>query len=50
MLYLSYYYLCLLLTKLEKRAEKVLPGSEGGGEREEQGAVGERWPKQYIHI
>jgi hypothetical protein len=33
-------------TKLEKRAEQVLPGSEdagGGGRRE-------RWPRQCIHI
>jgi hypothetical protein len=29
-------------TKLEKRAEQVLPGSKGGG--------GEKWPKQCIHI
>jgi hypothetical protein len=31
-------------TQLEKRAEQVLPGSEGGGGRRE------RWPKQCIHI
>jgi hypothetical protein len=42
-------------TKLEsKRAKQVLPGSEGvGGYREGRGRVrgiGERWPKQCIHI
>jgi hypothetical protein len=42
MLCLSYYLLCFLLTKLEKkRAEQVLPGSEagweGGEERGERG-------------
>jgi hypothetical protein len=31
-------------TKLEKRAEQVLPGSEEVGGREE------KWPKQCIHI
>jgi hypothetical protein len=29
MLCLSYYCLCLLFNKLEKRAEQVLPGSKG---------------------
>jgi hypothetical protein len=28
-LYLPYYCLCLLFTKLEKKAQQVLPGSEG---------------------
>jgi hypothetical protein len=41
----------LSLTKLEKRAEQVLPGSEGGGEEKKgAGGRGERWSKQYIHI
>jgi hypothetical protein len=38
-------------TKLEKRAKQVLPGREGGwrgGKR--QGARGEKWPKQCMHI
>jgi hypothetical protein len=50
--------LCLLIiacvfssTKLEKRAEQVLPGCEGGGgEREGMGNSGEKWPKQCMHI
>jgi hypothetical protein len=39
-------------TKLEKRAEQVLPGSkEVGGRGGGQGTgPGERWPKQCIHI
>jgi hypothetical protein len=40
-------------TKLEKRAEQVLPGSEEGGEgadREGSGGKGEKWPKQCMHI
>jgi hypothetical protein len=46
MLYLSYYHLCFSLTKLEKRAEQALPGSEGGvGEEEGAEGRGERWPK-----
>jgi hypothetical protein len=48
---LSYYCLCLLLIKLEKRAEQVLPGSEEGErEREGAGGRGERWPKESMHI
>jgi hypothetical protein len=36
------------LTKLEKRAEQVLPGRErGGGERKGKGR-GEKWPKRCI--
>jgi hypothetical protein len=31
MLCLSYYLLCFLFKKLEKRAEQVLPGSKGDG-------------------
>jgi hypothetical protein len=39
-------------TKLEKRAEQVLPGCEvGGGEvREGPGGWREKWPKQGMHI
>jgi hypothetical protein len=38
-------------TKLEIRAEQVLPGSEGSGkEREVAGDKGEKWPKQCMHI
>jgi hypothetical protein len=38
-------------TKLEKRAEQVLPGNEGDGGRE-RGARGrrEKWPKQCMDI
>jgi hypothetical protein len=32
-------------TKLEKRAEYVLPGSGGG----RAGGLGEKWPKQCMH-
>jgi hypothetical protein len=37
-------------TKLEKRAEQVLPGSKG--ERGQGGieGQGEKWPKQCMHI
>jgi hypothetical protein len=36
---------------LEKRAEQVLPESDGvGEEREEAGRMGERWLKQCMHI
>jgi hypothetical protein len=37
--------------KLEKRAEQVLPRSEGGWEerKEAEGRV-EKWPKQCMHI
>jgi hypothetical protein len=37
-------------TKLEKKAEQVLPGSEGDGERGRSGGQGERWPKQCMHM
>jgi hypothetical protein len=38
-------------TKLEKRAEQVLPRSEGlGGHRNGVGGKGEKWPKQCMHI
>jgi hypothetical protein len=39
-------------TKLEIRADQVLPGSEGcrGGERDGGGGRGEKWPKQCIHM
>jgi hypothetical protein len=51
MLCLSYYLLCVLFNKMEKRAEQVLPGSEGGGEEKEgTGGRGERWPKKCMHI
>jgi hypothetical protein len=44
MLCLSYYFLYFFSTKLEIRAEQVLPGSkEGGGEREGTVGVGEKW-------
>jgi hypothetical protein len=48
MLCLSYYCLCLLFKKLEKRAEQILPGSEGVGERG-QGTGGRNGPV-YAHI
>jgi hypothetical protein len=38
-------------TKLERRAEQFLPGSEvGWGEREGAGGEGEKWPKQCINM
>jgi hypothetical protein len=38
-------------TKLEKRAEQVLPGSKGGrGKREAAGGSGEKWRKRCMHI
>jgi hypothetical protein len=39
-------------TKLEKRVEQVLFGSEGVGDREGEGGIyrGKRWPKQCMHI
>jgi hypothetical protein len=38
-------------TKLEKRAEQVLPGNEGGGgEREGLEGKEEKWLKQCMHI
>jgi hypothetical protein len=38
-------------TKLEKRAEQVLPGSEAGcgGDGSGEGR-GDKWPKQCMHI
>jgi hypothetical protein len=52
MLCLPYYAYVFSSTKLEIRAEKVLPGSEGGvgGEREGEGGRGEKWPKQCMHM
>jgi hypothetical protein len=46
MLCLSYYAYVFSPTKLEIRAEQVLPGREGelGGERRGEGR-GEKWPK-----
>jgi hypothetical protein len=36
---------------LEKRAEQILPESEGdGSKREEAGGRGKKWPKQCMHI
>jgi hypothetical protein len=36
---------------LEKRAEQVVPGSEGGGRgKGGAGDRGEKWPKQYAHM
>jgi hypothetical protein len=38
-------------TKLEKRAEQVLPRrEEGGSEREGVEGSGEKWPKQCMHM
>jgi hypothetical protein len=38
-------------TKLEKRKEEVLLGSEvGWGEREGAGSRGEKWTKQYMYM
>jgi ribosomal protein L19E len=49
MLCLSYHAYVFSSTKLEKRAEQVLPGREWGeGKRE--GVEGEKWPKQCMHI
>jgi hypothetical protein len=49
--------LCLIIayvfssTKLERRAEQVLTGSEGCWRgREGAGDMGERWPKQCLYI
>jgi hypothetical protein len=49
--------LCLIITyvffstKLEKKSEQVLPGSEGcAGQRQGAGGWGERWSKQCMHI
>jgi hypothetical protein len=48
----SYVFLIILYvyssTKLEKRAEQILSGSEGAGERGE--GRREKWPKQCMHI
>jgi hypothetical protein len=46
------YYLCFSLAKLEKRAEQVLTGSNGGGgERDGLGGRRERSPpKMYAHM
>jgi hypothetical protein len=41
---LSYYCLCLLFNKLEKRAEHVLLGSEWGGGEEGDGSRGRNGP------
>jgi hypothetical protein len=43
---------CILSsTKLEIRAEQILPGNEGGGGGEGGiGGRGEKWPKQCMHI
>jgi hypothetical protein len=51
MLCLSYYCYVFSSTKLEKKAEQVLPGSEGD-EEERKGVGGreEKWPKQCMHI
>jgi hypothetical protein len=51
MLCLSYYAYVFSSTKLEGRAEQVLPGSEGGwgGEGECRGR-GEKLPKQCMHM
>jgi hypothetical protein len=38
-------------TKLEKRAEEVLPGSKCGvGERQGEAGMGEKWLQQCMHI
>jgi hypothetical protein len=48
---LSYYCYVYSSTKLEKRVEQVLPGSEGGGgKRERVEGKGEKWLKQCMHI
>jgi hypothetical protein len=50
MLCLPYYAYVFSLTKLEIRAEQVLPGSKGGkGERVREGA-GERNDPMYTHV
>jgi hypothetical protein len=52
MLCLSHYAYVFSATKLEIRAEQILPGSEGGCGREKEGVGGrgEKWPKQCMHI
>jgi hypothetical protein len=37
-------------TKLEIRAEQVLPGSEGGGDERGQGMGGEMAQTMYAHV
>jgi hypothetical protein len=38
-------------TKLDIRAEHILPGSkEGWGERKGMGVRGEKWPKHCMHV
>jgi hypothetical protein len=51
MLCLSYYSYVFFSTKLEKRAEQVLPGSEEGrGERVGMGDWGEMAQTMYAHV
>jgi hypothetical protein len=51
MICLPYYAYVFSLTKLEKRAEQVLPVREGSrGEREGMGGKGKKWPKQCMCI
>jgi hypothetical protein len=53
MLCLSCYAYVFSSTQLEKRAEQVLPGSEGGGGGEGgdgSGGRGEKWPKQCMNM
>jgi hypothetical protein len=47
MLCLSYYAYVFSSTKLEIRAEQVLPGSEGGGKG---GRCGKMTQVMYIHV
>jgi hypothetical protein len=49
MLYLSYYAYVFSSTKLEIRAEQVLPGSEEGIE-EEGGGVGQMGEMTHTHV
>jgi hypothetical protein len=51
MLCLSYYSYVFSSTKLEIRAEQILPGSEGGGgNREGRGVGGEMAQTMYTHV
>jgi hypothetical protein len=53
MLCLSYYLLCFSSTKLEKRAEQVLPGREGFGKDragEDGGHGGEMVQTMCVHM
>jgi hypothetical protein len=52
MLCLSYYVYVFSSTKLEKRAEQVLPGNEGGsgGEGGGEGQRGEMTQTMYAHV